>query len=57
MFDAVRLTVIHDELEPGSEMLRGITQGLARYLSSLKTLLETGHPMPGTTGLWGMPPT
>ncbi len=56
MFGAVRLTVIHDELEPGSEMLRGITQGWPAILSSLKTLLETGQPMPGTTRRWGGQP-
>jgi uncharacterized protein YndB with AHSA1/START domain len=43
--DAAELTVIHDELEPDSEMLRGITRGWPQVLSSLKTLLETGHPM------------
>jgi len=41
----VRLTVTHDELEPGSEMLRGISEGWPRVLSSLKTLLETGEPL------------
>jgi uncharacterized protein YndB with AHSA1/START domain len=56
MFGAVRLTVIHDELEPGSDMLRGITQGWPAILSSLKTLLETGQPMPGTTRRWGGQP-
>ena len=45
----VRLTVTHDELEPDSEMLRGITQGWPAVLSSLKTLLETGKPMTMTT--------
>jgi len=41
----VRLTVTHDELEPGSEMLRGITEGWPRVLSSLKSFLETGKPL------------
>ena len=40
-----RLTVSHDELEEGSEMLQGITAGWPRVLSSLKTLLETGQPL------------
>jgi uncharacterized protein YndB with AHSA1/START domain len=44
--EMVRLTVTHDELEAGSEMLRGITQGWPRVLSSLKSLLETGRPLP-----------
>ncbi|HJZ73532.1 MAG TPA: SRPBCC family protein [Vicinamibacterales bacterium] len=42
----VRLTVTHDELEPGSDMERAITQGWPRVLSSLKTLLETGRALP-----------
>jgi uncharacterized protein YndB with AHSA1/START domain len=43
--DMVRLTVTHDELEEGSEMHRGISQGWPRVLSSLKSLLETGRPL------------
>lgn len=46
----VRLTLTHDRLEPGSEMERGITEGWPMVLSSLKTLLETGRPLPK---LWG----
>ncbi len=42
----VRLTVTHDRLEPGSEMLRGITAGWPKVLSSLKSLLEGGRPLP-----------
>ena len=42
---AVRLTVTHDELEPGSEMERGITRGWPVVLSNLKTFLETGQAM------------
>ncbi|KAG1206200.1 hypothetical protein G6F35_011284 [Rhizopus arrhizus] len=38
----VRLTVTHDELEPGSGMDTGIRQGWPIVLSSLKSLLETG---------------
>ena len=40
------LTVTHDELEPGSDMEKGITWGWPRVLSSLKSLLETGRPLP-----------
>jgi uncharacterized protein YndB with AHSA1/START domain len=43
--DMVRLTITHDKLGPGSDMLRGITDGWPRVLSSLKTLLETGKPL------------
>lgn len=46
MDDMVRLTVTHDELAPGSDMLRGITEGWPRVLSSLKSLLESGKPLP-----------
>ena len=40
--DMVRLTVTHDELEAGSGMAKGISQGWPVVLSSLKSLLETG---------------
>jgi uncharacterized protein YndB with AHSA1/START domain len=40
--DIVRLTVTHDELQPGSEMEMGITQGWPKVLSNLKSWLETG---------------
>lgn len=43
--EMVRLTVTHDELEAGSEMLRSITEGWPRVLSSLKSLLETGRAL------------
>jgi uncharacterized protein YndB with AHSA1/START domain len=39
----VRLTVTHDELEPGSGMETGIKRGWPIVLSSLKSLLETGR--------------
>ena len=52
----VRLTVTHDQLEPGSSMERGISRGWPIVLSSLKTLLETGKAMPefheGENGKW-----
>ena len=41
--DMVRLTVTHDELQPGSGMDKGIRQGWPIVLSSLKSLLETGQ--------------
>lgn len=41
--DMVRLTVSHDELEAGSGMAKGISQGWPVVLSSLKTFLETGR--------------
>ncbi len=44
--DLVRLTVTHDRFEPGSEMLESIKEGWPKVLSSLKSLLETGRPLP-----------
>jgi uncharacterized protein YndB with AHSA1/START domain len=44
--EVTRLTVTHDRLEPGSEMLHGITEGWPKVLSSLKTLMEAGRPLP-----------
>ena len=44
--NVVRLTVTHDRLEAGSEMLEGITEGWPKVLSSLKSLLETGRALP-----------
>ncbi len=44
--DTARLTLTHDDLQPGSEMFDGITDGWPKVLSSLKTLLEIGRPLP-----------
>ncbi|HIC67153.1 MAG TPA: polyketide cyclase, partial [Paracoccus sp.] len=41
----VRLTVTHEDLQPGSGMLKGITEGWPLVLSSMKSLLETGQGM------------
>ncbi len=41
-----RLTVIHDEFEEGSKVYERIREGWAPILCSLKSLLETGHPLP-----------
>ena len=43
--DMVRLTVTHDEFKPGSDMLRKISNGWPRVLSSPKSFLETGKPL------------
>ncbi len=42
----VKLTVVHDDFEPGSAVLDGIRGGWPRLLSDLKTLLETGELLP-----------
>jgi len=43
--DAVKLTLTHDEFEPGSKVLEGCRSGWPAILSSLKSLLETGEPL------------
>jgi uncharacterized protein YndB with AHSA1/START domain len=45
---AVRLTVTHDELD--SEMFESVSFGWPAVISGLKTLLETGKPMPTDPG-------
>jgi uncharacterized protein YndB with AHSA1/START domain len=42
----VKLTVVHDDFEPGSTVLESISQGWPAILASLKTLLETGDSLP-----------
>lgn len=41
----VKLTVVHDDFEPGSAVLGTISQGWPRVLAGLKTLLETGETL------------
>jgi uncharacterized protein YndB with AHSA1/START domain len=41
--EVVKLTVTHDQFQPGSKMYEGISQGWQPILSNLKTLLETGR--------------
>ena len=42
----VKLTVTHDRLEADSEMLKAISIGWPKVLSSLKSFLEVGRPLP-----------
>lgn len=44
--DQVKLTVVHDDLEPGGLVASLISEGWPRVLANLKTLLETGEPLP-----------
>jgi uncharacterized protein YndB with AHSA1/START domain/DNA-binding transcriptional ArsR family regulator len=46
--ELVKLTVVHDGFEPGSEVLETISQGWPHILSNLKTLLETGQTLTAT---------
>lgn len=48
--DLVKLTVAHDDFEPGSGVLEAISQGWPAVLSGLKTLLETGESLPAPAG-------
>lgn len=45
-----RLTVSHEDLEKGSGMERGITQGWPLVLANLKSYLESGRVMPLSCG-------
>jgi uncharacterized protein YndB with AHSA1/START domain/DNA-binding transcriptional ArsR family regulator len=44
--ETVRLTVVHDDFDAGSTVLEMVSQGWPEILSSLKTLAETGSPLP-----------
>jgi DNA-binding transcriptional ArsR family regulator/uncharacterized protein YndB with AHSA1/START domain len=44
--ELVKLTVVHDGFEPGSLVASMVSQGWPRVLANLKTLLETGEPLP-----------
>jgi len=44
--DLVKLTVVHDNFDPGSTAATMVSHGWPVVLSSLKTLLETGEPLP-----------
>jgi uncharacterized protein YndB with AHSA1/START domain/DNA-binding transcriptional ArsR family regulator len=44
----VKLTVVHDDFEPGSAAATMVRNGWPVFLSSLKTLLETGEALPST---------
>ncbi|HEY2771731.1 MAG TPA: metalloregulator ArsR/SmtB family transcription factor [Solirubrobacteraceae bacterium] len=44
--DQVKLTVIHDDLDPGGLTGSLVSQGWPRVMANLKTLLETGDVLP-----------
>ncbi|KZE34061.1 uncharacterized protein YndB with AHSA1/START domain [Crenobacter luteus] len=54
-YDLVRLTVTHDRLGADEAMRHGIVHGWPLVLSSLKTLLETGHAFAITARRWEHP--
>jgi uncharacterized protein YndB with AHSA1/START domain len=45
----VKLTLTHDEFEPGSQVLAGVSQGWPIILCSLKSFVETGRPLPSSS--------
>lgn len=45
----VKLTVVHDDFDPGSTAITMVSEGWPRVLSDLKTLLETGEILPAGT--------
>ena len=44
--EVARLTVIHEGFPPQSKVFRACSEGWPAILSNLKTLLETGAPLP-----------
>jgi uncharacterized protein YndB with AHSA1/START domain len=48
---ATKLTVIHDDFQPDSEVLKATSKGWPHILSSLKTYLERGSAMALTEAL------
>ena len=48
--EQVKLTVIHDDLEPDGLLVDMISGGWPRVIANLKTLLETGEPLPDIRG-------
>ncbi len=50
MGETVKLTVVHDDFEPGSAVLELISGGWPAILANLKTLLETGATLPPAPG-------
>lgn len=47
--EMVKLTILHEIEKEESEFIAKVSSGWPSILSSLKTLLETGQPLPGTS--------
>ena len=45
MEEMVKLTVLHDDFEPGSTAATMVQHGWPKLLSSMKSMLETGEPL------------
>src|SRR5215470_15773044 len=46
--EAVKLTITHEVDRSGSKLIEAVSGGWPKILSSLKSLLETGEPLPRT---------
>ena len=46
--DVMRLTITHTSERDGAKVIEAVSGGWPRVLSSLKSLLETGKPMPSS---------
>lgn len=44
--EVVKLTLVHDQFMPDSNLYKAIRNGWPGVVSSLKSLLEAGHPLP-----------
>ena len=45
---SVKLTILHEMDRAGSKLLQSVSNGWPLVLASLKSLMETGEPLPGT---------
>jgi len=45
MGGATKLTLVHDQFEPGGKSLQGVSRGWPAILSALKSVLEGGKPL------------
>lgn len=50
--ESVKLTVLHEMDKPESKFIHAVSGGWPQILASLKSLLETGEPLEGTSK-WG----
>ena len=47
--EMVKFTLVHESDVPGSKLIEAVSNGWPLILSSLKAMLETGEPLPGTS--------
>lgn len=49
MGEMVKLTLVHEMDRPVSKLIQAVSGGWPMILASVKSLLETGEPLPGTS--------